>query len=96
MSYNNLSGRTPKRVAQFAIFDESNYRDNLFLRGWPMPLNFIMMVSPSSISRSSIDDEESNCFIDMGVFYMSFGVTYVMVLLANTAVLFIYPYWRRV
>ncbi|KAF2317142.1 hypothetical protein GH714_012131 [Hevea brasiliensis] len=69
VSYNNLSGRTPERVAQFATFDESSYRGNPLLYGWPMQKNWIVMVSPPSTSRSSINDEESNFFMDMGVFY---------------------------
>ncbi|KAJ9131205.1 hypothetical protein P3X46_035290, partial [Hevea brasiliensis] len=96
VSYNNLSGRTPERVAQFATFDESSYRGNPLLHGWPMQKNCIVMVSPPSTSRSSIDDEESNFFMDMGVFYVSFGVAYIMVLLAIAIVLFINPYWRHV
>ncbi|XP_057988079.1 cuscuta receptor 1 isoform X5 [Hevea brasiliensis] len=96
VSYNNLSGRTPERVAQFATFDESSYRGNPLLYGWPMQKNWIVMVSPPSTSRSSINDEESNFFMDMGVFYVSFGVAYIMVLLAIATVLFINPYWRHV
>uniref|UniRef100_A0A2C9VMT0 Uncharacterized protein n=1 Tax=Manihot esculenta TaxID=3983 RepID=A0A2C9VMT0_MANES len=52
--------------------------------------------SPPLISRSSNDAEESNCFIDMEDFYVSFGVAYVMVLLTIAGVLFINPYWRQV
>ncbi|KAJ9189871.1 hypothetical protein P3X46_001122 [Hevea brasiliensis] len=96
VSYNNLSGRTPERVAQFATFDESSYRGNPLLYGWPMQKDCIVMVSPPSTSRSSIDDEKNIFFMDMGVFYVSFGVAYIMVLLAIATVLFINPYWRQV
>ncbi|KAG8639382.1 hypothetical protein MANES_14G136800v8, partial [Manihot esculenta] len=96
VSYNNLSGRTLDKVAQFGTFDESSYRGNPFLCGWPLPRNCTEMVSPPSKSRTSIDNEESNGFMDMGVFYVSFGVAYSMVLLTIAAVLYINPYWRRV
>ncbi|XP_021615455.2 receptor-like protein 15, partial [Manihot esculenta] len=92
VSCNNLSGRTPEKVKQFATFDESSYRDNHLLCGWPLQKD----CDPPSISRSSNDAEESNCFIDMEDFYVSFGVAYVMVLLTIAGVLFINPYWRQV
>ncbi|XP_057988077.1 cuscuta receptor 1 isoform X3 [Hevea brasiliensis] len=72
VSYNNLSGRTPERVAQFATFDESSYRGNPLLYGWPMQKNWIVMVSPPSTSRSSINDEESNFFHGYGCFLCEF------------------------
>ncbi|KAG8651969.1 hypothetical protein MANES_06G040100v8 [Manihot esculenta] len=96
VSCNNLSGRTPEKVKQFATFDESSYRDNPLLCGWPLQKDCATMESPPSISRSSNDTEESNCFIDMEDFYVSFGVAYVMVLLTIAGVLFINPYWRQV
>ncbi|CAI0389498.1 unnamed protein product [Linum tenue] len=37
VAYNNLSGRTPERVAQFATFNENCYDGNPFLCGWPLP-----------------------------------------------------------
>uniref|UniRef100_A0A2C9VMS5 Leucine-rich repeat-containing N-terminal plant-type domain-containing protein n=1 Tax=Manihot esculenta TaxID=3983 RepID=A0A2C9VMS5_MANES len=92
VSCNDLSGKTPEKVKQFATFDESSYRDNPLLCGWPLQKDCATMESSPSISRSSNDTEESNCF---GVdFYVSFGVAYAMVLLTIAGVLFINPYWR--
>ncbi|KAG8651987.1 hypothetical protein MANES_06G041950v8 [Manihot esculenta] len=96
VSCNDLSGRTPEKVKQFATFDESSYRDNPLLCGWPLQKDCATMESSPSIPRSSNDTEESNCFIDMEDFYASFGVAYIMVLLTIAGVLFINPYWRQV
>ncbi|CAN0900925.1 Receptor-like protein 56 [Linum grandiflorum] len=37
VAYNNLSGKTPERIAQFATFDQDCYDGNPFLCGWPLP-----------------------------------------------------------
>ena len=41
------------------------------------------------------EGEESDSFMDMGVFYISFVVAYITMLLGIVAVLYINPYWRR-
>ena len=41
------------------------------------------------------EGEEGDIFMDMGVFYISFVVAYITVLLRIVAVLYINPYWRR-
>ncbi|XP_065851523.1 receptor-like protein 15 isoform X2 [Euphorbia lathyris] len=91
VSYNNLSGRTPDKVAQFATFDESSYRGNPFLCGWPL----LKSCNPPK-TTSSGNEESNNSFIDMGAFYVTFGVAYGTVLTVIVAVLCINPYWRRV
>ncbi|XWS73009.1 hypothetical protein CRYUN_Cryun02cG0089100 [Craigia yunnanensis] len=91
VAYNNLSGRTPARTAQFATFEETSYLGNRFLCGTPLPNNCSTDGPPSPMPKASID----NGSIDMNVFYASFVVSYVMVLLCIASVLYINPYWRR-
>ncbi|KAJ9146080.1 hypothetical protein P3X46_028391 [Hevea brasiliensis] len=72
---NDLFGSTPKRVAQFATFDET--------------------ISPSPLLRVSSNNAEESGIIDLSVFYVSFVVAYIIILVAIAAVLCIKPYWRR-
>ncbi|KAG6780409.1 hypothetical protein POTOM_013266 [Populus tomentosa] len=95
VAHNNLSGKTPARVAQFATFEESCYKDNPFLCGEPLP-KICGAVMPSSLTPTSTNNEDDGGFIDMEVFYVTFGVAYIMVLLVIGAILYINPYWRRV
>ncbi|KAG5225634.1 receptor protein [Salix suchowensis] len=92
VAHNNLSGKTPSRVAQFATFENSSYEDNPFLCGEPLTkaCDADMPSSPTSTNN-----KDKGGFIDMEVFYVSFGVAYIMVLLVIGAVLYINPYWRR-
>ncbi|KAG8639385.1 receptor-like protein 15 [Manihot esculenta] len=93
VAHNNLSGKTPERVAQFATFDQSSYEGNPLLCGLPLPKS-CNNTSPSP-PVTPTEEKEDNGFMDMGVFYVSFVVSYIMVLLAIAAVLYINPYWRR-
>jgi len=94
VAHNNLSGKTPARVAQFATFEESCYKDNPFLCGEPLP-KICGAAMPSSPTPTSTNNEDNSGFMDMEVFYVSFGVAYIMVLLVIGVVLHINPYWRR-
>ncbi|KAJ9163025.1 hypothetical protein P3X46_022747 [Hevea brasiliensis] len=85
VAHNNLSGPTP---ANFLTFDESSYEGNPLLCGPPLPKS-------CDATTISTDVREESGFIDKGVFYVSFLVTYIMVLLAIVAVFYINPYWRR-
>ncbi|KAL9339820.1 hypothetical protein Peur_068835 [Populus x canadensis] len=94
VAHNNLFGKTPARVAQFATFDESCYKDNPFLCGEPLP-KICGATMPPSPTPTSMNNEDNGGFMDMEVFYLSFGVAYIMVLLVIGAVLYINPYWRQ-
>jgi Leucine-rich repeat (LRR) protein len=94
VAHNNLSGKTPARVPQFSIFDESCYKDNPFLCGEPLP-KICGAAMPPSPTPTSMNNEDNGGFMDMKVFYLSFGVAYIMVLLVIGAVLYINPYWRQ-
>uniref|UniRef100_A0A6N2KVK0 Uncharacterized protein n=1 Tax=Salix viminalis TaxID=40686 RepID=A0A6N2KVK0_SALVM len=94
VAHNNLSGKTPARVAQFATFEESCYKDNKFLCGQPLP-NACGPEMPPSSTPTSTNNKDNGGFMDMEVFYVTFGVAYIMVLLVIGAVLYINPYWRR-
>jgi len=94
VAHNNLSGKTPARVAQFATFDESFYKDNPFLCGEPLP-KICGAAMPPSPTPTSTNNEDNGGFMDMKVFYMTFWVAYIMVLLVIGAILYINLYWRR-
>ncbi|KAL7239567.1 hypothetical protein ACSBR2_005461 [Camellia fascicularis] len=91
VAYNNLSGATPDRKAQFATFEESSYEGNPLLCGLPLQTNCNKTVPISSLERKI----EDGGFIDMEVFYVSFLVSYIIVLSGIVAVLFINPHWRH-
>jgi hypothetical protein len=95
VAYNNLSGKTPTRVAQFATFEESCYKENPFLYGEPLPkICGVMPPSPTPTSTNK-NNEDNSGFVDMEVFYVTFGVAYIMVLLVMGAVFYINSYWRQ-
>ena len=93
VAHNDLSGTTPDRKNQFVTFDESSYDGNPLLCG--PPLHGCTKIGPSSKMPEDIKGEESDSFIHMGVFYMSFVVSCITVLLAIVAILYVNPYWRR-
>ncbi|KAJ8767976.1 hypothetical protein K2173_020916 [Erythroxylum novogranatense] len=93
VAYNNLSGRTPDRVAQFATFENSSYEGNPFLCG--SPLSRSCDATPTSNNSRNLEGKDEDGFIDMNVFWISFGVSFIMMLMGIIAVLCINLYWRR-
>ncbi|KAK2640155.1 hypothetical protein Ddye_027950 [Dipteronia dyeriana] len=95
VAYNNLSGRTLGLVAQFSTFNASSYDGNPLLCGLPLPRSCDAIESPTLLPTDSDGIGEENDFMDMGIFYISFTVSYAIVILTIVVVLFINPYWRQ-
>uniref|UniRef100_A0A6N2KVW8 Leucine-rich repeat-containing N-terminal plant-type domain-containing protein n=1 Tax=Salix viminalis TaxID=40686 RepID=A0A6N2KVW8_SALVM len=92
VAHNNLSGKAPEMKAQFGTFDESSYEGNPLLCGPPLRNKCSEEESPSQPMPH--DEREDDGFIDMEVFYVSFGVSYIILVLTIVAVLYINPLWR--
>lgn len=94
MAHNNLWGTTPERKAQFGTFDESSYEGNPLLCGLPLHKACTKIQPPSNIPTDDKGDEACG-FMDLEVFYVSFVVSYMTMLLGIVAILYINPHWRR-
>ncbi|KAJ9162624.1 hypothetical protein P3X46_022383 [Hevea brasiliensis] len=96
VAHNNLSGKTPEMVAQFATFDNSSYEGNPFLCGPPLSKScFSSSIMPRVSEEDKKDHKRDGGFMDMDAFYVSFLISYALVLLTMAAILYINPYWRR-
>ncbi|GLT69560.1 hypothetical protein SLA2020_417020 [Shorea laevis] len=94
VAHNNLSGTIPYGKAQFGTFDKSSYEGNSLLCGPPLDKSCKETDSQLGL-LDSIDEEKEYSSINMHMFYISFVVSYVIVLLSIVEVLYINPYWRR-
>ncbi len=94
VAYNNFSGPTPDRKAQFGTFDERSYVGNSLLCGPPLH-NSCTKTEPPFTMPVNHRGEEGGGFIDIDVFYISFVVAYIMMLLGIVVVLYINPHWGQ-
>lgn len=92
VAYNNLSGRIPEMNAQFGTFMEDSYAGNPHLCGTLLKNK----CNPSAGEEEEEEEEtQDKGFTLKGVFFVSFGASYVGVLLGVAAVLYINGDWRR-
>ncbi|KAK2632081.1 hypothetical protein EUGRSUZ_L02020 [Eucalyptus grandis] len=94
VSYNNLSRAIPNKN-QFGSFIESSYYGNHLLCGLPLSNDCSTTNNINCSATKSCTKAKEDGFIDGETFYISFGVSYTMVLLVIPVVLFINPQWRQ-
>ncbi|XP_039165928.1 receptor-like protein 9b [Eucalyptus grandis] len=94
VSYNDLSGAIPNKN-QFGSFDESSYYGNHLLCGLPLSNDCSTTININCSATKSCRKAKEDGFIDGETFYISFGVSYMTVLLVIPVVLFINPQWRQ-
>ncbi|KAJ9162627.1 hypothetical protein P3X46_022386 [Hevea brasiliensis] len=96
VAHNNLSGKTPDMVAQFGTFENRSYEGNPFLCGPPLSKSCSSSsIMPRVSEEDRKDHKKDGGFIDMYAFYVSFMISYAIMLLTMAAVLYINPHWRR-
>ncbi|KAK3439603.1 hypothetical protein EUGRSUZ_C04067, partial [Eucalyptus grandis] len=94
VSYNDLSGAIPNKN-QFGSFDESSYYENHLFCGLPLSNDCLTTINVNCSATKSRRKAKEDGFIDGETFYISFGMSYTMVLLVIPIVLFINPQWRQ-
>ncbi|XP_052300932.1 receptor-like protein 1 isoform X49 [Citrus sinensis] len=93
VSYNNLSGLIPDK-GQYSTFDESSYRDNLYLCGPTINKSCNSAEEIPALKSKGREDKDDSA-IDMVSLYWSFGASYVTVILGLFAILWINSFWRK-
>lgn len=86
VAYNNLSGRTPARVAQFGTFEKQSYEGNNFLCGTPLP-----DCGTNNTKLPELYDEGTNDSFIVA-FQWSFLGSYIVAFLGVVAYLYCSPY----
>lgn len=89
VAYNNLSGKIPEMTAQFGTFLENSYVGNPYLCG------SLLRKNCSRAEEEAEIEEGEKGLTDRDIFYVSFGASYVVVLLGVAAVLYINGGWRK-
>ncbi|XP_039165930.1 receptor-like protein 9b [Eucalyptus grandis] len=80
VSYNNLSGAIPNKN-QFGSFDESSYYGNHLLCGLLLSNDCSTTINVNCSATKSHGKAKEDGFIDGETFYISFGMSYMTVLL---------------
>ncbi|KAK4853957.1 hypothetical protein QYF36_016893 [Acer negundo] len=99
MERSQMAYPTPPYMDYISVITNSlvrfQLRKNPLKCGLPSPKSCDPIESPKLLPTYSSDIGEENDFMDMDIFYVSFTVTYAIVLLAIVFVLFINAYWQR-
>ena len=95
VGHNNLSGKIPFE-AHLVTFDKSSYEGNPFLCGPPLLKSCIHGAQHPIESNASTNDvmNQDDGLIYMGVFYVTFTVTSIVMFLATVLIMWINPHWQ--
>ncbi|XP_038698972.1 receptor-like protein 15 [Tripterygium wilfordii] len=95
VAHNNLSGPLPDFKAQFGTFNDSCYEGNPLLCGSPLNNSCEETHFASLPTHPFKEESEDDGFMNMTFFWVTFLVTYIVVLFSLALVLYINSYWRH-